>query len=121
MRIINTLFDGLTKFHPATLQPMAALATHYEVNAGSTRFTFYLRGHQRPRGTRFANTDDLPEEFSRGQYAPPDNVPARWSDGALITAHDFVYSWRRVVDPRNRLGGCQLFLLHPARRGDPSR
>ena len=22
-----------------------------------------------------------------------------WSDGTVITAHDFVYSWRRVVDP----------------------
>ena len=25
MRIINALFDGLTKFHPLTLEPMAAL------------------------------------------------------------------------------------------------
>jgi oligopeptide transport system substrate-binding protein len=100
MRIINALFDGLTKFHPATLEPLAALATHYEVNSDSTRFTFYLRGHASPRGTRFANTDDLPAEFTRGHKAPPDGVPARWSDGTLITAHDFVYSWRRVVDPQ---------------------
>ena len=28
------------------------------------------------------------------------DVPARWSDGTPITAHDFVRSWRRVVDPR---------------------
>jgi len=74
-RIINALFDGLTKFHPATLQPLAALATHYEVNGDSTRFTLYLRGHRHPGGTRFANTefantDDLPVEFSRGHKAP---------------------------------------------------
>jgi oligopeptide transport system substrate-binding protein len=25
--------------------------------------------------------------------------PAKWTDGALITANDFVYSWRRVIDP----------------------
>ena len=114
MRIINTLFDGLTKFHPTTLQPLAALATHYEVNADSTRFTFYLRGHQHPRGTRFANTDDLPVEFSRGHKAPPDEIPARWSDGALITAHDFVYSWRRVVDPKTASGDASYFycILH---------
>ena len=43
MRIINAMFDGLTKFHPLTLEPMAGLATHYEANAGATRFTFYLR------------------------------------------------------------------------------
>src|SRR5262245_61765979 len=48
MRIINALFDGLTKFHPLTLEPMAALATHYEANSESTRFTFSLRGHPRP-------------------------------------------------------------------------
>ena len=109
MRIINALFDGLTKFHPLTLEPMAALATHYEVNGNSTRFTFYLRGHSRPRGLRFANTDDLPAEFSRGCKAPPDGDPARWSDGILITAHDFVYSWRRVVDPRTASGDAGYF------------
>jgi oligopeptide transport system substrate-binding protein len=109
MRIINALFDGLTKFHPLTLEPLAALATHHEVNGNSTRFTFYLRGHRSPRGTRFANTDDLPEEFSRGRKAPPDGVPARWSDGEIVSAHDFVYSWRRVVDPRTGSADASYF------------
>ncbi len=109
MRIINALFDGLTKFHPLTLEPIAALATHYESSRDSTRFTFYLRGHPRPRGVRFANTDNLPAEFSRGHKAPPDRVPARWSDGVLLTAHDFVYSWRRVVDPRTASADASYF------------
>ena len=26
---------------------------------------------------------------------------ARWSNGEPITAHDFVFSWRKVLDPRN--------------------
>jgi oligopeptide transport system substrate-binding protein len=26
---------------------------------------------------------------------------ARWSDGKPVTAHDFVYAWRTVVDPKN--------------------
>ena len=26
---------------------------------------------------------------------------ARWSNGQTVTAHDFVYSWRRLVDPAN--------------------
>jgi oligopeptide transport system substrate-binding protein len=111
MRIINALFDGLTKFHPLTLEPMAALATHYEANNDSTRFTFYLRGHQSPRGTRFANTNDLLEEFSRGRKAPPDSIPARWSDGVAITAHDFVYSWRRATDPRTGSADASYFYL----------
>ncbi len=106
--IIDALFEGLTKYHPKTLEPMAALATHYETNADNTQFTFYLRGNLAPKGTPLPNTDTLREEyqsgklkedFSRGHSAPPDNVPARWSDGTVITANDFVYSWRRVVDP----------------------
>ena len=106
--ILDALFEGLTKYHPKTLEPIAALATHYETNADNTQFTFYLRGNPNPRGTKLPNTNTLREEyeagklkedFSRGLAAPPDNVPARWSDGSIITAHDFVYSWRRVVDP----------------------
>ena len=111
MRIINALFDGLTKFHPLTLEPMAGLATHYETNSDSTVFTFFLRGHRSPRGIRFVTTDDLPEEFSRGRKAPPDNIPARWSDGIAITAHDFVYSWRRAADPRTGSADASYFYL----------
>jgi ABC-type oligopeptide transport system substrate-binding subunit len=109
MRIINALFDGLTKFHPTTLEPLAGSATHYEANGGSTRFRFYLRGHARPRGIRFPTTEDLPIELTRGHRAPSDNVPARWSDGEFITAHDFVYSWRRVVDPKTGSADASYF------------
>jgi ABC-type oligopeptide transport system substrate-binding subunit len=106
--IIPALFEGLTGYHPQTLEPIAALATHYEVSADRLHFTFFLRGHPAPRGVKLPNTDTLgaeflagrlPQDFSRGQHAPLDSVPARWSDGSIITAHDFVYSWRRVADP----------------------
>lgn len=121
--ILDTLFDGLTKSHPQTLEPMAGLATHYRINADGTQFTFYLRGHPRPEGTRLPNTDTLREEyaagkleddFARGHAAPPDNVAARWSDGTIITAHDFVYSWRRAVDPRTAADNANLlyFIAH---------
>jgi oligopeptide transport system substrate-binding protein len=109
MPIINALFEGLTKMHPVTLEPLAGLATHYESSPDRTSFTFYLRGHPSPRGIRLPNADTLREEYragsltedlSRGHAAPPDALPARWSDGRVITAHDFVYAWRRVVDPK---------------------
>ena len=109
MPIINALFEGLTKMHPVTLEPLAGLATHYESNPDRTRFTFYLRGHPSPRGIRLPNSDTLREEYragkltedlSRGRVAPSDALPARWSDGVVITTHDFVYAWRRVVDPK---------------------
>ena len=98
--VVPALLEGLTQYHPRLPQPMAALATHYEVSAGASSFTFYLRGHWAPRGTALPNGDSLPEEFTRGRRGAPDRVPARWSDGRIVTAHDFVYSWRRFLDPR---------------------
>jgi ABC-type oligopeptide transport system substrate-binding subunit len=106
--IVPALFESLTNYHPTTGQPMAALSTHYETNADRTGFIFYLRGHPKPAGIRFPNTDSLQneyakgklrEDFSRGHAAPSDALPARWSDGTAITAEDFVYSWRRAIDP----------------------
>ena len=84
--VLPALFDGLVSTDPESLEPRAALATHYEVNASLTEFTFYLRGHANPRGTR------LPRPGSTAE-------PASWSDGHPVLAQDFVFAWRRMVDP----------------------
>ena len=95
---IRALFEGLTAYHPRTLEPIAALATHYETDTDFTRYSFYLRGHRNPRGLPLAG-------------GPPGRAvgPARWSDGKAITADDFVYSWRRVVDPAHAFPTAILF------------
>ena len=85
--IIPSLFEGLLTLHPTANEPQAALATHYQSDPAQTEFTFYLRGHAQPAGSRL-------------EGGPPRSAPAHWSDGRVITAHDFVYSWRRVVDPK---------------------
>jgi oligopeptide transport system substrate-binding protein len=36
---------------------------------------------------------------------------ARWSDGGPVTAHDFVFAWRRVVDPAS--GAQYASILYP--------
>lgn len=95
---IRALFEGLTDYHPATLHPVAALATHYAANSDRTEFTFYLRGHRNPGGIALAGA-------ARG--CPVD--PARWTNSRPITAHDFVYSWRRVVDPANGFPAASMF------------
>jgi oligopeptide transport system substrate-binding protein len=109
MYLLPPLFEGLTAYHPATLTPLAALATHFEAELSPPRLTFYLRGHPSPRGQALANTDTLraqyrsgilKQDLSRGLKAPPDSKPALWSDGRFVTAHDFVFSWRRLADPR---------------------
>lgn len=39
-----------------------------------------------------------------------------WSNGDLITAHDFVYAWRRALDPRTKATDADLFRgIHHAR------
>lgn len=67
--IVVNLFEGLTEFDPKTMEPIPALATSWDVSPDGKTYTFHLR----------------PE--------------AKWSDGSALTANDFVYSWRRAVDP----------------------
>lgn len=52
-------------------QPIPAAATGYDASDDAREWTFHLR---------------------------PD---ARWSDGRPVTAHDFVYAFRRMLDPAN--------------------
>ena len=68
-RIHMALFEGLTDYDPKTSQPIPAIAERWDVNADSSEFVFHLRS------------------------------TARWSNGEPITAHDFVYSIRRGLDP----------------------
>jgi oligopeptide transport system substrate-binding protein len=65
--LVRAIFEGLTDYDPQTLMPVPAVATKWEASNGGRTWTFYLR-------------DD-----------------ARWSNGAVVTAQDFVRSWQRTV------------------------
>jgi ABC-type oligopeptide transport system substrate-binding subunit len=65
--LVRAIFEGLTDYDPRTLTPVPAVATRWEPSNGGRTWTFYLR-------------DD-----------------ARWSNGELVTAADFVRSWRRTI------------------------
>ena len=67
--ILWNTFAGLVQAHPASLEPMPEIATHWDVSADRRTYTFHLR-------------------------------PSQWSDGTPLTAHDFVFSFRRLVDPK---------------------
>jgi oligopeptide transport system substrate-binding protein len=41
---------------------------------------------------------------------------AKWSDGSPVTAEDFAWSWRRVVDPAT--GSKYAFLYYPIKNGE---
>ncbi|HRI83104.1 MAG TPA: peptide ABC transporter substrate-binding protein, partial [Opitutaceae bacterium] len=69
INVVSTLFEGLVAENPADLSPVPGVAERWTVAADGLTYTFRLR---------------------------PD---ARWSNGAPVTAHDFIASWRRVLTP----------------------
>jgi oligopeptide transport system substrate-binding protein len=61
--------------------PVPGVAESWDISADGLRYTFHLR------------------------------KDARWSDGHPVTAGDFVYSWKRVLDPKT--GAEVAYLLFP--------
>jgi oligopeptide transport system substrate-binding protein len=69
-KVISALIEGLIAYHPSDDNlPSPGVAERWEPNADMSVWTFHLR---------------------------PD---ARWSNGDPVTAHDFVYSYRRMLNP----------------------
>ena len=86
MRVVGTLFEGLTRLNPITATPEPGLAQRWDISEDGTVYTFYVR----------------PE--------------AVWSTGQAITAHDVVHSWRRLIDPATAADyASQLFFVKNAR------
>ena len=65
--LVRAIFEGLTDYDPRTLRPVPGVATRWESSRDGRVWTFYLR------------------------------EDARWSNGELVTAHDFIRSWERTV------------------------
>lgn len=63
------LFEGLVQYHPKTAEPVPAVAERWETSPDNLTWTFYLRRN------------------------------AKWSNGDPVTAHDFVFSYRRMLTP----------------------
>lgn len=108
--IMAAIFEPLIRMHPETMSPIAGLATNYKVEREGTRYTFYLRGHQAPEGVCLPGVESLPMEFTRGRAGWPRYLPARWSDGRLITADDLVCSWRHYLAPDT--GNSVAYILY---------
>ncbi len=69
-RIVSSLFEGLTRYNAETGQPEPGLAASWEIRDAGREYRFTLR-------------EDI-----------------HWSDGSAITAKDWLYSWRRILEPR---------------------
>lgn len=77
-RILDALFEGLLRTMPSgppndlglvPMEPKPAVAESYSVSEDGKLYTFKIR------------------------------ADAKWSDGTPVTAHDFVWSWRRTLHP----------------------
>lgn len=79
--IAVALFEGLCALDERTSQPVPAAAERWEASTDGLTWTFHLR------------------------------PTAKWSNGEPLTAHDFVASWRRVLNPA--LAAEYAYLLYP--------
>jgi oligopeptide transport system substrate-binding protein len=69
LSIFYNIFDGLVGIDQQTGEVVPRVAESYEANADASEYTFHIRSG------------------------------VTWSDGTPLTAQDFVYSWKRVLDP----------------------
>ncbi len=67
--IVRNLFEGLCEYDPRDLSPIPGVAERWTISEDGLTYTFHLR------------------------------KDARWTNGDPVTAHDFVYSWERVLNP----------------------
>ena len=81
MNIVNALFEGLAVKNPYTLEPEPGVAQSWDISADGLTITFHL------------------------------NPEAQWSNGDPITAEDFVWSWRRALNPA--MGNQYAYMLYP--------
>ncbi|HAO79947.1 MAG TPA: peptide ABC transporter substrate-binding protein [Verrucomicrobia subdivision 3 bacterium] len=85
LRVVQGLFEGLTRLDPQTARPVPGLAQTWEISPDEKIYTFHLR------------TNLL------------------WSTGEAITANDVVYSWLRALDPKTACDYAgQLFYIRNA-------
>jgi oligopeptide transport system substrate-binding protein len=85
-RISEALFEGLTIPDPVTLEPRPGVAQSWDYDDQTLTWTFHLR---------------------------PD---AKWSNGDPVTAHDFVFSFRRILNPA--LGADYANMLYPIKNAE---
>lgn len=80
-RICRAIFEGLTVPDPQTLEPLPGQAYRWDMSPDGLTYTFHLR---------------------------PD---IRWTDGTPVTAHDFAFAWRRVLNPATAARYAGLFYM----------
>jgi oligopeptide transport system substrate-binding protein len=79
--LIRALFEGLAVKNPYTLEPEPGVAESWDISEDDLTVTFHI------------------------------NPRARWSNGDPVTAHDYVWSWNRALNPA--MGNLYAYMLFP--------
>ena len=85
-QVADAIFEGLTYNDAKTLTPKPGSAASWDVSPDGLRWTFHMR----------------PE--------------ARWSNGGPVTAHDFVFAWVRLQEPKT--ASEYAYLMHVVRHAE---
>jgi oligopeptide transport system substrate-binding protein len=85
-RLNDAMFEGLTRFDARTLRPAPGVAESWDISEDGLVYTFHLRAN------------------------------ARWSNGELVTAQDFVLSWKRLLNPI--VAAEYAYMLFPIRHAE---
>jgi len=100
IRLIRALYEGLVVRDPRTGAPIPGMAESWSTSADGLTWTFRIRGD------------------------------SQWTDGSLVTAHDFAFAWERLLDPRTGaqyadllygVRGARLWAESVGPNGAPSR
>ncbi|MCP5020469.1 MAG: peptide ABC transporter substrate-binding protein [bacterium] len=68
-RVVRCLYEGLVIKDPKTLAPLPGMADRWEISEDAKTYTFHIRDE------------------------------AKWTNGDPVTAHDFAWSMKRMLDP----------------------
>ena len=85
-RLMQALCEGLLSYNPKGGEPIHGVAESYEVSGDGMVYTFKLREN------------------------------ARWWNGDPVTAHDYVWSWQRILTPA--LGSQYTEMLYPVKNAE---
>jgi len=94
---VNQLFNGLVQLDN-NLQVLPCISSKWEISGDGLQYTFHLR-----RDVKFHNDPCFPG----GQ-------------GRTVTAHDFVFSFERIIDPAVASPGAWIFNLAENRADQPA-
>ncbi len=83
IRVGLGLWEGLAQYNPSTLEPMPGIARKWIISPDGKTYTFFLRPN------------------------------ARWSNGDPVTAANFIFSWRHMLQP-STAGGYIAMYFHIA-------